>query len=485
MGMLKSITLKNYKCFEKLKVDGKEELEIAPLTVLCGVNSSGKSSILKSLLMLKQSYENIYDSNSVLFNGDLSLNGTYQDVVYNHKASNYITFVNKFKIENSNFLSSFEKNTIKDLNTIFNLNNDIKVVYITVSIQLKRKNSTKKILDNVIHSYSISIKIILKDDRDVFSNICLTNTSEDKYDIDILVDSLNINVSLLECTCYFNGLILTNLYFTKTNPEHLNTTTILSFIYAIFKIIPLQYKGIKYIAPLRNEPNRIYQLYQERNDVGLYGEYTPQIIYEHRNDNIKFVIPPTNDSLLLARERKHLIDHLNSWCEHLGIDTIVLPNETSNNLETFKIGIGNSNLMDVGFGISQILPILTTCFLMRWHETLILQQPEIHLHPKMQMDFADFILSSAYTGRNIIIETHSDHIINRLVRRILENPTLKDKVKFYFVDKKANPVISTIEVDNVRGFINAPEDFFSQFGDESSKIFNAGISNIKKKIKLE
>lgn len=49
--MLKSIGLENYKCFKKLMVDDKEELEIAPLTILCGVNSSGKSSIINSLLL--------------------------------------------------------------------------------------------------------------------------------------------------------------------------------------------------------------------------------------------------------------------------------------------------------------------------------------------------------------------------------------------------------------------------------------------------
>lgn len=477
--MLKSITLKNYKCFKD-----ETKIDIAPLTVLCGVNSSGKSSILKSLLMLKQSYENIYDSNSVLFNGDLSLNGTYKDVVYDHKVNNNITFTNKFEIENSNFLSSFEKNTIKDLNTIFNLNVDIKVVYITLSIQLKRKNSTKIIIDNVIYSYTVSTKIILKDNTSISSKIYLLNTSEDKYDIEITSDIPNLNARLLDCTCYFNSLILINLYFTKTHPTPLNTIPILSFIYAIFKVIPLQYKGIKYIAPLRNEPNRIYPLSQERTTVGLYGEYTPQIIYEHRNDNINFVLPPANDSLSLLRERKNMINHLNGWCKHLSIDQIVLPDESVRDLETIKIGIGNSNLMDVGFGISQILPILTTCLLMRWHETLILQQPEIHLHPKMQMDFADFILSTAYTGRNILIETHSDHIINRLLRRILENPKLKSKIKFYFFEKDFNSTIIPIEVDDVRGFINAPEDFFSQFGNESSKIFSAGISNMQT-IKME
>lgn len=476
MGMLKSISLENYKCFDKL-----DDLEIAPLTVLCGVNSSGKSSVLKSLLMLKQSFEKIYDSNSVIFNGELSLNGTYKDVVTNHKISNHITLSNSFKIENSNFLSSYEKNVIKDLNKMFNLNDDIEEAYLTFSIELKKKTSEKLILDNGIHLYTINISIKLKNNSHINSSVSVQNTSDDKYEI--VVDTNkpnNISAVFHECSCYFSGLVLTNLYSKSHTPDKIDVTAALSFIYSIFKLLPLQYKGIKYIAPLRNEPNRIYTLSQERNNVGLYGEYTPQIIYEHRKDNIKYVIPPFDDNFKLSREKNSFFEHLNKWCDYLNIEHITLPDNNEKNIETLKMEIGNSNFVDVGFGVSQILPILTTCLLMKWHETLILQQPEIHLHPKMQMNFADFLLSSAYTGRNLIIETHSDHIINRLLRRIIENPKLKNKVKFYFIDKNQYPIVTSIEVDEVRGFVNAPDDFFSQFGSESAKIFNAGISNMPK-----
>ena len=72
--MFKSISLKNYKCFDNL------ELEIAPLTILCGTNSSGKSSIINSFLMLKQSYESNSTENSMSFNGEYIKCGTYEDI---------------------------------------------------------------------------------------------------------------------------------------------------------------------------------------------------------------------------------------------------------------------------------------------------------------------------------------------------------------------------------------------------------------------
>ena len=180
----------------------------------------------------------------------------------------------------------------------------------------------------------------------------------------------------------------------------------------------MQYAGIKYIAPLRNEPSRIYTISQDKNDVGLYGEFTPQTIYFNKDNNLKYLQPPQNDIFTFHKEDTTFINHLNSWCNYLGIDNIVF-NENDEYKEVLKIKIGESNFVDVGFGVSQILPILTTGLLMKQNESLILQQPEIHLHPKMQMNFADFILGLAYTQKNIIIETHSDHIINRLLRRLI------------------------------------------------------------------
>ena len=72
--MLKSISLENYKCFQHAKLD------ISPLTILCGINSSGKSSIINSLLMLKQSYENNIMGNNMSLNGEYIKCGAFEDI---------------------------------------------------------------------------------------------------------------------------------------------------------------------------------------------------------------------------------------------------------------------------------------------------------------------------------------------------------------------------------------------------------------------
>ena len=471
MGMLKSISLENYKCFKEL-----DDFDIAPLTVLCGVNSSGKSSILKSVLMLKQSFESNYDRNSLLFNGNYTINGSYNDVVFEHKTSKKIKFTNQFVIENSKFIPAFEKATLNDLAHALAIDvNKINQLILTFAVELKNKTSSKYVHDNTIHLYRIDYDIAYDDEHLHKNSIVITSQNTGKYNIQCNGDLFETYKIYENYSCFFQGLVLSRIA-PDTSGKPIDNNN-LSLIYSLSKIVAYQYKGIKYIAPVRKEPNRIYEIFQDENDIGLYGESTPQVLYSHKEDRSSCVTPPVNEIFKIDRFKGKLIDCLNLWCNYLGIEQINFPDK-KDYTDTINLKVGSSNYADVGFGVSQILPVITMSLLMKWHETLILQQPEIHLHPKMQMNFADFLLASAYTGKNIIIETHSDHIINRLLRRILENPKLKDRIKFYFVDKSEDKA-KEIEVDLVRGFVNAPDDFFSQFGMESSAIFNASIKNME------
>lgn len=472
--MLKSISLENYKCFDKL-----EDLEIKPLTILCGVNSSGKSSIIKSLLTLKQSYENNSDYNSLALNGNYTIDGTFSDVIKNHHGQ-FFSIKNTFEIYNLNNLSGKEKHTLEQLKDIFPSISLAKKIFITIEIHAKRKNIKNiKITDNLINIYKVSILQMNPDFSDVEYTITLNHIKDNSYNIEINNFPNYKNVSLLNCACYFEGLKLINLYFEKTKPININIDKLLNNIFSIFRIIPFQYNELNYIAPLRNEPVRTYLLQQDRNNVGLHGEYTPQIIADNATKKINAILPPQNDLLLLSFNKDSFNNILNKWLNYLGIEN-VNPISFSGS-DSMKMNIGSDNFIDVGFGVSQVLPILVTGLLMKQYESLILQQPEIHLHPNMQMNFADFLLSIALKKKNVIIETHSDHIINRVVRRIMEDKTgkLQDIIRIYFVNKNnLDKPIKRLTVDRVRGFIDAPDDFFSQFSSETMKIFSAGTNNM-------
>ena len=115
--------------------------------------------------------------------------------------------------------------------------------------------------------------------------------------------------------------------------------------------------------------------------------------------------------------------------------------------------------------------------------TLILEQPEIHLHPKMQMDIADFLIMIAQQGKHLIVETHSDHIINRIVRRALEDKQLKEMIGIYYVEKNidGNSKLTEVQIHENLGIDEAPQGFFDQYASETEQILQAGYRNMRAK----
>lgn len=148
-----------------------------------------------------------------------------------------------------------------------------------------------------------------------------------------------------------------------------------------------------------------------------------------------------------------------------------------------QIMIGEQNIVDVGFGVSQVLPILVEGLTLAKGNMLILEQPEIHLHPKMQMEIADFLISLVQQGKNLIVETHSDHIVNRMIRRALENPTIKEMLGIYFVEKDSdgNSKLTEVKIHESLGIDEAPQGFFDQYASETEHILQAGYRNMKAK----
>jgi predicted ATPase len=132
------------------------------------------------------------------------------------------------------------------------------------------------------------------------------------------------------------------------------------------------------------------------------------------------------------------------------------------------IGNDKFSIPQLGTGVSQVLPILTICLSAPLGSTIIIEQPELHLHPKMQSKLADFFIAMALSGRQCIIETHSEYLIYALRYRISKSLLRNDEsiqkaIKIFFAEKKDG--ISTFQEIKVNkhGEISAwPEDFFDE-----------------------
>jgi len=110
-------------------------------------------------------------------------------------------------------------------------------------------------------------------------------------------------------------------------------------------------------------------------------------------------------------------------CDVFKIGTDLFVEKTNDVYVIYLIGENRikTTIKHVGFGISQVLPIIVEGLLMGNNSTIILEQPEIHLHPKIQSLLFDFLYSLTLQGKKVIVETHSDHFITRMRRRVAEN----------------------------------------------------------------
>ena len=126
-------------------------------------------------------------------------------------------------------------------------------------------------------------------------------------------------------------------------------------------------------------------------------------------------------------------------------------------------------ITDIGFGVSQILPVLVLCYYVPEGSIILLEHPEIHLHPSVQADLAD-VLIGVVNRRNvqIIVESHSEHLLRRLQRRIAEGAIEHDKTALYFCClEQGTSKIERLEVDIFGSISNWPKDFF---GDEMGDV---------------
>lgn len=126
-------------------------------------------------------------------------------------------------------------------------------------------------------------------------------------------------------------------------------------------------------------------------------------------------------------------------------------------------------ITDVGFGVSQILPVLTLCYYVPEGSTLLMEQPEIHLHPSVQAGLADVFIDAVKT-RNIqvILESHSEHLLRRLQRRIAEEQLSHADAALYFCDiKGGGSVLQPLQLSMFGEITNWPPGFF---GDEFGEI---------------
>jgi predicted ATPase len=246
--------------------------------------------------------------------------------------------------------------------------------------------------------------------------------------------------------------------------------------------------SIAYLGPLRDEPKPLYPLptSPDLTYVGLRGEYTAAVLDLHRFRLVDY-IPPKNfvePAITSLASSAQLQGAVSEWLKYLGVaDSVqtIDKGKLGHEMQVQTPGVAKPHdLTHAGVGVSQVLPILVSCLLSDFDTTLLFEQPELHLHPAVQSRLGDFFLSMALLGKQCIIETHSEYLINRLRFRIASAPLdapLSSSTKIYFVEKKSDTsTFKEIRVNEYGAIPDWPEGFFDQSQDEAEHILRAAAT---------
>lgn len=238
-------------------------------------------------------------------------------------------------------------------------------------------------------------------------------------------------------------------------------------------------RDIKYLGPLREEPHFLYAppFSGDPTDVGLKGEYTAAVLTVNKNMQVSYYDPKIKDLV-----EAPLGKAINCWLQNFGLADSVETREVSKLghglvLEDKNIPI-YLDLTNVGVGVSQVLPILVSGLLAKEGSVLIYEQPEIHLHPRLQAEIADFFLGLTYCQKRCIVETHSEYLVNRIRRRLAEaqNEDILSKVRLLFSEKiDSVSRFREVAINKYGAITDWPQGFFDQAQQEAQMIIEASM----------
>ena len=233
------------------------------------------------------------------------------------------------------------------------------------------------------------------------------------------------------------------------------------------------FSHIHYVSADRLGPQDIYSKSTLKSfpSVGPQGEFTANVLDKKKNDLV-------NDKLYLGNDAKTLSNQTAEWLNQIfDGGNVEIPSSANNWLEIlFNTSSSNTTKdrfkpTNVGFGYSSILPIVVSGLIAKEGEILIVENPEIHLHPKAQSRIAQFLAKVSSCGVQVFIESHSDHILNGFQIAVLDKIITEDEMNIlYFQRDNQEPVIQIPIQKN--GRIDLwPEGFFDQSTKDLERIF--------------
>jgi hypothetical protein len=273
---------------------------------------------------------------------------------------------------------------------------------------------------------------------------------------------------------YFIPSLFTERYRTPREPEARSLFDIERIFGRLRTELENQFiRNLVYLGPLRDFPRRYYFATGEvPRDVGPKGENVAELLYY--------------DSKTRRPTSRQTIGALRPWLALFGLADDVRIEALPEGLYSLTLTDPHTrvdvNVSDTGFGTSQVLPIVVECLYSSPGSTILIEQPEIHVHPKVQAELCDVFINASVDKR-IVVETHSEHILLRLQRRIAEGTLFPEEVAVYYFEPTAEGTqVRRIMHDGSDSLKEWPPGFFEEDYQESlarSLALARKISNAK------
>lgn len=449
--MLKRLEVSNFKVWNELR------LPLGRVTGLFGGNSSGKSSILQFLLMLKQT-KNASDRGVVLHFGDRGRGdfvelGGFRDIVHRGDASQAIEWTLEWKHDRMKIgdPQGSRREMLYDFDCLAT--------------------------QCAVHMYGDAPRAyILKYDFRSGGFAVTAQEDSPKYALHGNGYPFLRNPGR---PWELPGPVKTHLFPDQAKTYYQNTGFLSVFETEYEKLMD----RIHYLGPLRETPRREYFWSgTSPHDTGVRGERTIEAILSATKKGETRNLAP-------RKWHKTFQDMIAYWLDQLGLASEFGVKEIASESNLYRAAVKKDDaskeavLPDVGFGVSQVLPALVLLYYVPRGSIVLMEQPEIHLHPSAQGGLADAILSAAHArDLQVIVESHSEHLLRRLQRRVAENEVSSGDVKLYATSVAGGVgTISDLELTGLGEIGNWPQDFF---GDEVGEITAIRRATLSRRLRI-
>ncbi|UXI03592.1 DUF3696 domain-containing protein [Photobacterium sp. TY1-4] len=419
--MFKRIKLENFKAWRS-----SDDVYFSPVTLLLGENSTGKSSLLQSLLLMKQTATSPDRTIHLNLGGD--------------EANDYVD------------MGSFDDLLTKDPeNRKISIEMDVdgRQGRSFLKVDYKQDSKQSPVIDLLqLSNDGKNWYRAQRSDKGAF-NIYLPNETR---------TSLKSREYSPERGVSFSKDALYNMGPSGSDVEDISLSII------------RELEAISYLGPLRSKPRRTY----------IWNRTRPGIIGVDGNEAVFALLTSNNTS---GKKSDGLVEAVSKWLKKMRI---------ADKLEVKHIGAGNynilvhrdgvaANLIDVGTGVSQVLPVLVLAYFAPEKSTIILEEPEIHLHPLAQSLLAELFLEvSLERDVQFIVETHSEHLFRRMQTLVATQKAKPDQCALYFVEREeSDAVLKTLKMDKFGRIDEWPKNFFGDATGEVRKQVQETMQRMK------